>query len=102
MNEGGAAEAAGIEQYDFIYEVDGQRVTSMLDLTSILDEHEIGDTVSITVVRYNDVGMYQSMGNSIFGYGYGYGSNNTSGELMAGGGYDEITVDVTLESIEAN
>ncbi len=102
VNEGGAAEAAGIEQYDFIYEVDGQRVTSMLDLTSILDDHEIGDTVSITVVRYNDVGMYQSMGNSIFGYGYGYGSNNTSGELMAGGGYDEITVDVTLESIEAN
>ena len=41
------------------------------------------------------------MGNSIFGYGYGYGSDSSSGQLMVSGGYEEVTVDVTLEGIEA-
>ena len=101
VNEGGAAEAAGLEQYDFIYAVDGERVTSMLDLTSILDQHEVGDTISVTVIRYAEVGLYQTMGNSIFGYGYGYGSDSSSSQLMVSGGYEEVTVDVTLEGIEA-
>lgn len=99
VNEGGAADKAGLQEYDFIYAVDGERVTSMLDLTGILDQHEAGDTVSVTVIRYNEAGMYQNMGNNIFGYGYGYGYGS-SGQLMVGGGYEEITVDVTLEILE--
>ena len=71
----------------------------MLDLPGILDQHEAGDTVSVTVIRYNEAGMYQNMGNNIFGYGYGYGYGS-SGQLMVGGGYEEITVDVTLEILE--
>lgn len=97
VNEGGAADEAGLKQYDFIYAVDGERVTNMLDLTSILDEHEVGDTVSVTVIRYAEAGLYQSMGNSIFSYGYNYGG----AQLMVSGDYEEITVDVTLEGIEA-
>ena len=115
VNENGAAEKAGIKQYDFIYEVEGQRITSMMDLTSILDEHEAGDTIKVTLVRYNSV-SYQSYNNSMFGYGYGYGygygngnngSNGSSsdytsgsGEVVVGNGYDTITVDVTLELLE--
>ena len=61
----------------------------------------MGDTISVTVIRYAEVGLYQTMGNSIFGYGYCYGSDSSSGQLMVSGGYEEVTVDVTLEGIEA-
>ena len=109
VNDGGAADKAGLKQYDFIVAVDGERVSSMIDLTNILDQHEAGDTVKVTVVRYNQAGIYQQPSmNSIFGYGYGYGygygndnsSSSSSGELMVGGGYQEITVDVTLEVLD--
>lgn len=106
VNEGGAAEQAGLKQFDFIYKVDGQRVESMLDLTGILDQHEVGDTISVTVIRYNEAGYYQSssMGNSIFGYGFGYnfGGNNASTQFAVSGGYEEITVSLTLESLQAD
>lgn len=104
----GAADKAGLKQYDFIYSVDGERVTSMLDLTGILDQHEAGDTVEVTVIRYNQAGMYQSSNsmNSIFGYGYGYSygnngsSSSSTSQFAAGGGYEEITVSVTLEILQ--
>ena len=101
INEGGAAEQAGLKQYDFIYEVNGERVTSMLDLTGILDQHEAGDVVEVTVIRYAQAGIYQTSNamNSMFGYGFGYSfpSSSSSGTLMAGGGYETITLPVTLE-----
>ena len=111
VNAGGAADKAGLRQYDFIYEVDGERVTSLLDLTSILDAHEAGDTVSVTVIRYNQAGMVRQTqmspwgyyGGYGFGYGYGYGNDNgqnSQGIFEAGGGFEKITVDVTLEELK--
>ncbi len=108
INEGGAAEKAGLKQYDFIFEVNGERVASMLDLTGILDQHEAGDVVEVTVIRYAQAGIYQNnnnMGSSIFGYGFGYNFGlpsmpSSSGTLMAGGGFEKITVPVTLEILE--
>jgi len=104
INEGGAAEKAGLKQYDFIYAVNGERVRSMLDLTGILDLHEAGDVVSVTVIRYNEAGIYQTQSPSLFSYGFGYGYNpgSSSGQLIVGGGFQEITVDVTLEILEEN
>ncbi|MBQ8088444.1 MAG: trypsin-like peptidase domain-containing protein [Clostridia bacterium] len=107
--EGGAAEAAGLQQYDFITEVDGERVTTLMDLTSVLDLHEAGDTVSVKVVRYQQAGMMQTQTNTDpFGFGYGFGYNfgygdaygSGSSELVARGGYEEVTVEVTLQIIE--
>jgi len=105
LREGGAAEQAGLKQYDFIYAVDGERVTSMLDLTGILDQHEAGDVVEVTVIRYNQAGIYQPSNsmNSMFGYGFGYGysyGDSSSGTLVAQGGYEELTIPVTLEVLE--
>lgn len=104
VNAGGAAEKAGLKQYDFIYSVDGERVSSMLDLTGILDQHEAGDEVEVTVIRYNQAGIYQPSNsmNNIFGYGFGYsyGSDSSSGTLIGQGGYEEITVTVTLEILQ--
>ena len=123
INEGSAAAAAGLQQYDFIYEVDGKRVTSRLDLTGILDEHEVGDTISITVVRYNNARMqtYQNAdsyygfpyGFGFGGYGFGgynYGGNDGNGGSSNGGqqsfatdgGYQFVTVDVTLQTLESD
>ena len=61
------------------------------------------------MVRYNQAGIYQQPSmSSMFGYGYGYGygygnngsSSSSSGELVVGGGYQEITVEVTLENLD--
>lgn len=95
VNEGGAAAKAGIQQYDFIYAVDGERVSSMLDLTGVLDEHEVGDTVTVTVVRYAQAGYVQSV--SSFGY---YSRSSDSAEFRVSGGYEMIDIEVTLEELE--
>lgn len=52
------AQRAGLRPYDFITEIDGQRVVSLAELTTLLDQHKVGDTVTLTIVRYaNAVGM---------------------------------------------
>ena len=130
VNEGGAAEKAGLKQYDFITAVNGTRVTTSRELTTILDSYKPGDTVTLTIVRYNNAGMmsnnsydsYYGGYNSPFGfgfgfpfggYGYSYGNggngnggngNNggyyTDGTLTVGGGYTTFDVEVTLEEKE--
>ena len=120
VNAGSPAEAAGLKQYDFIYAINGERVTSFRELTSVLDKFSAGDTVTVTVVRYNNVypmtnnnnGNNYYYGNSPFGNffgnfgGYGYGNDNSGSssqsgssvsDLVVGGGYDFVTVDVVLE-----
>jgi len=49
--KGGAAEKVGIQVGDIIVEVDGQASTSYVELSKILDKHEIGDTVKIKLYR---------------------------------------------------
>ena len=114
VEENSPAEKAGLKQYDFIYAINGERVTNFRELTSILDKHQAGDIVTVTVVRYANAFMqaqnnynnyYDDMFGRFFGgYGYGYGAmpdnnQNASGEgqLVVGGGYEFINVDVTLE-----
>lgn len=116
VNEGSPAEAAGMKQYDFIYAVEGERVTSLRELTTALDAFKAGDTVTITVIRYNNVGYvnnnynnynnyYGNFGNFFGGFG-GFGnygidpyasSAQNKGTLQVGGGYQEIDLKVTLE-----
>lgn len=118
VEENSPAEKAGLKQYDFIYAINGERITSFRELTGILDKYQAGDTVTVTVVRYANTIMqsqnsynnyYNDMFGSFFGgYGYGYGNGNNNsgngqssssdkGELVVGGGYEFIDVDVTLE-----
>ena len=109
VTEGGPAAEAGIEAFDFITEVDGERITSLNDLTAVLDSHKEGDTVKVTVLRYDNTNAIISLLNSLsYGYNYGgsrfggfggfggYGGNggyNTSNRLT----YQEMTFDVTLK-----
>ena len=127
VNDDGPAQKAGIKQYDFITAVNGERVTNRRELTTLLDKFQPGDTVTLTVVRYNNVSMmpannYDSYyGGFPFGFGfggfggygsyggnnggnYGYGSNNgstmTNGTLVVGDGYTTLDIDVTLEVLD--
>lgn len=113
VNEDSPAQDAGMKQYDFITHVNGERVTSLRELTTALDDFDAGDKVTITVVRYNNVGYvnnnysnyYSNPFGFGFGYGYGYGSDNStssasSGTLQVGGGYTTIDLEVTLEVLD--
>ena len=126
VNDGSAAEKAGLKQYDFIYAINDERVTSFRELTAILDRYQAGDSVKVTVVRYDNVypattnNYYNDIFGSYFGrnygYGYGYGPNygqddsnngqsdtsNYTGELAVSGGYNFVDVNVTLELPEEN
>ena len=110
------AAKAGLKEFDFIYAINGERVTNFRELTSILDKHQAGDIVTVTIVRYANAFMqaqqssynnYDDVFGRFFGgYGYGYGNGGNSGanqapsgegQLVVGGGYEFINVDVTLE-----
>ena len=99
--EGGPAESAGLKQYDFIYAVDGVRVTSFAELTTELDKHEAGDTVEIQVCRYAQVNVVDNTMNNGF-YGF-YGNNSSSSNrysIYVSGGYEMVTKSVTLEILD--
>jgi len=50
VKDGGAAEQAGIEQYDVLQSFDGLAVTQQ-DLPSLLATHRAGDRVQLTILR---------------------------------------------------
>lgn len=49
--EGGGAEAAGLQAYDKIVAADGTEVNSYTELSKILNEKSVGDTITLTIVR---------------------------------------------------
>lgn len=50
-SSGGAAEKAGMKSYDIIVSVDGDEIKTYSELQSTIFSHEIGDTVTVGVVR---------------------------------------------------
>ena len=51
VDEGSAAEKAGLEAGDLFVSVDGKAVTSTSDVTGALEGRSAGDTVEVQVVR---------------------------------------------------
>lgn len=51
VNEGGAADQAGLEVGDLLVSIDGNAISTTSDVTSILDDHSVGDTIEVQVVR---------------------------------------------------
>ena len=113
INEDSPAQKAGMKQYDFITAINGERVKTSRELTTLLDKYQPGDTITVTVVRYNNVSMMPNNYNNYnnyygnwpfgfgfgfgdFGYGYGNGGNNNgnNGNNGSSGGY--TTTDGTL------
>jgi len=50
---GGAADKAGIKQYDIVIAIDENKVATTSDLQEIIYKHKIGDSVKVTVMRDN-------------------------------------------------
>ena len=51
VTAGGPSEQAGIQQGDIITALDGEQITSADGLIIAVREHEVGDEVTLTVVR---------------------------------------------------
>jgi len=47
----GPADKAGVRPGDIITEIDGKAINQTTSLTSILDKHKVGDSVTLTIVR---------------------------------------------------
>jgi serine protease Do len=61
---GSGAESAGLRQGDIITAMDGQTVSTMEELQSLLKSYEAGDTVTLTVERIQNNG-YEAMQVSV-------------------------------------
>ncbi|MCD7981640.1 MAG: trypsin-like peptidase domain-containing protein [Clostridiales bacterium] len=105
--EGGAAEAAGIQEGDIITSLDGTAVSSISDLQDMLKYYAAGETVEIVIQRNSGSG-YESVTltvtldnaseqdtsssttesyNQSDGDTYGYGNEDSSGTENSRGGY---------------
>ncbi|MBQ8825425.1 MAG: trypsin-like peptidase domain-containing protein [Ruminococcus sp.] len=51
ITDGGAADLAGLQTADIITKVEGKEITTSEELTAYKNEHNAGDTITLTVVR---------------------------------------------------
>ena len=49
--EGGGAQAAGLQPYDRIIALNDVEITTYTDLSTALDDYNVGDTITLTIVR---------------------------------------------------
>lgn len=70
LQEGGAAELAGIKVGDIIIDIDGNAVSTAQELNDIKNKFKAGDTISITVARNGqDIRMKLTLQEDTFIYG---------------------------------
>ena len=55
VEEGSAAQAAGMQVNDIIVSLNGTEINGSSDLSSLLYEYNVGDTVTITVQRGSEL-----------------------------------------------
>ena len=94
------ASEADLQQYDYIYSVNGVRVKSMMELTTELDKYNDGDTVTVQIVRYANIDLKSYTANNGY-YSYFFGSTGTTYDAFeVSGGYQTIDVDITLRVLD--
>ena len=94
------ASEADLQQYDYIYSVNGVRVKSMMELTTELDKYNDGDTVTVQIVRYANIDLKSYTANNGY-YSYFFGNTGTTYEAFeVSGGYQTIDVDITLRVLD--
>ena len=98
--EGTPAEEAGFKLYDCIYSVNGVRVTTYAELTTQLDQYDEGDTVEVEVVRYAQIQPVSTSSGSLYNYYFGGSSSSSSTMLAVSGGYEMVTMSVTLKYLD--
>ena len=100
IQEGTPAEEAGFMLYDCIYSVNGVRTTTYAELTTQLDQYDEGDTIDVEVVRYAYIQPVSSSSSSLYDYYFGNSSSSSSTTLMVDGGYEIVTLHVTLKYLD--
>lgn len=91
------AEKAGLLMYDFITAINGERVKNYREMTMHLDKCQAGDTIKVTVVRYENIEEFLA---------YYYGAKDSAATMFGFysmpslNGYETIEMDVTLEILE--
>jgi len=95
--EDSPAEEAGIEAYDFITAINGERVKNFREMTMHLDKCEAGETITVTVARYGNIEEFLAYfynaaeaPMSMFGF---YNVPSLTG-------YELIDIEVTLQILE--
>ncbi len=92
VQNGGGAEAAGIQKGDVIVAFDGEEITSMDDLQSRLEYYAQGTTVEVTVMRQNGSEYAEITMDVTLGEASSSSSNSSSdseaGDNSASGQYD--------------
>ena len=63
--EDSAADKAGIKQYDIISKIDDEQITSYASLSKVLDQHDVGDEIELTI--YRGYGDYLEKRNEEYG-----------------------------------
>ena len=100
VNEGSPADEAGMKQYDYIYAVNGVRVTSMTELTTELDKYNEGDKVTVEVVRYDQIELNKVNANNGYYSFFMGGGTTTYNQFVVDGGYETIELEVTLKILD--
>lgn len=59
VEQGSAAEKAGIQVGDILLQLDGVHITEAEDVESVLYAHEIGDTLNAVLYRYKNTTRYE-------------------------------------------
>lgn len=55
VEKGSAADEAGIEQYDVVVEIDGEKVSNSIELRKVLYSKKVGDSVKVKVYRSGEI-----------------------------------------------
>ncbi len=60
VSEGSPASLAGLQSGDIITAIDGQEISTMEELQSIIESHSVGDKVTLSVTRSSEGGKTQT------------------------------------------
>jgi len=61
IRPGTPAAESGLSRNDIIIKIDGEYVASVSDIQSIIKEKNVGDIVTVTVIRYNNYGEEEEL-----------------------------------------
>ena len=93
------AASADFKADDYIYSIDGERILSYSQMATFMDRYEEGDTITVELVRYEQITPATSSINSLYD---SFFSANTqaSTTLVVSGGYETVTTEVTLAYLD--
>ncbi len=100
---GSPADKALIQPGDIVYQLEGQVLATdgtMASYCDILRTHEATDTLSVTVIRFNDMSLMEGQVNGRELAATGYFTDNSAGSATPGATGDYVTVTDDTNTIQ--